>query len=124
MTDRLDTFIALEILLGNVRRVCCPMHQHVVPGFVLRGARTCDRLVPLLRRLKRWIDIDDHATIVEQPVVNQVADGELRSPDFRHSAQIPIAVKILIECLASNDIVILLRKYDSGKPMRVDWRSV
>jgi hypothetical protein len=32
----------------------------------------------------------------------------------------PITVKLLIECLASNDFVILLRKYDSGKPMRVD----
>ncbi len=64
------------------------MNQNMVPGLIFRGSRSCDRFVPLARRLKSRIDIDDYTAIVEKPVMNQVTDGELRPDDSRYCSHI------------------------------------
>jgi len=73
------------------------MYQYVIPGLVFRRARSGDRFIPLLCRLERRIDVDDHAAIVEQPVMNQLTDGEFRSPDFRYRCHMLINAIVLID---------------------------
>jgi hypothetical protein len=72
-----------QILLRDIGRMDRFIHQHVIPGFVPRGAGARDLLVPFIGPLKGRIDIENNPDIVEQPVVNDLPDLEFGFV-FRH----------------------------------------
>ena len=66
-------FLGLQVLLSDIGGVIRFIHQHVIPRFIFRGARAGDLFVPFIRPLKGRIDIENHADVIEQPVVNDLS---------------------------------------------------
>ena len=64
--------------LGHVGRALGPVDEHVIPRRVFRRTRSRHRLVLLVGSLEGRIDIEDDATVVEFPVMDDLAHEELR----------------------------------------------
>jgi len=86
MRDRLTTFVGLEMALGHVGRVLSPINEHVIPRHVFRWTRSRDQLVPFVGPLECRIDIEDHATVVEFLVMDELAYEEFG--DVLHATSI------------------------------------
>ena len=69
-------FIRLQVSFRNVSRMLRLINQDMIPGLVLGGAASSHLLIPFLRALKVWIDIGDDPAIVEQPVMDELTNGE------------------------------------------------
>ena len=76
MFNREATVIRFEVLLRHIRLMLGSVRQYVIPGTVLGGSGTGHGFVPVLGSLKVRVDIDDYTPVVEQSVVNDVADRE------------------------------------------------
>ena len=63
---------------AHVGRALGPVDEHVIPRRVFRRTRSRHRLVPLVGSLEGRIDIEDDATVVEFPVMDDLAHEELR----------------------------------------------
>ena len=63
--------------LGHVGRLLGPVDELVIPRHVFRRTRSRHPLVPLVGSLKRRIDIEDDAPVVEFLVMDDLAHEEL-----------------------------------------------
>ena len=75
--DGLGAFVRLEVALGHVCGVFTSVDEDVIPRQVFRRTGACHGVVPLVSTLKCRIDIEDHASIVEFLVVDDLTDKEL-----------------------------------------------
>ena len=76
MADRFAVEVGLDILFGDVGLVHGAVDQHLVPGLVLGRLAARYGVIPLVGTLIGGIDVDDDAPVIEQLVVDQLADPE------------------------------------------------
>ena len=80
MVDRLVAVVADQILLADVSDVggFGILGEQVVKGLVLARAQAFrNGLISFLAVGELGIDVEDHATEIEDPVANHIADGEV-----------------------------------------------
>ena len=75
--DRLTAFVGIEMAFGHVGRVLGSVDEYVIPRHLLWRSRSGHLLIPLVGSLKRRIDIEDDAPVVELLVMDELADEEL-----------------------------------------------
>ena len=88
MIERLVGAVELEITLAHIGDVARfrILREEVVEGLILaRPHLGGDRLIPLVTVGEHRIDIEDHTAKGEQPMANDIADGETRVQDRRHA---------------------------------------
>ena len=61
------------------------MHQDPIPGFVFRRPAPGDPFIPFVRTLELRIHVDYYAAVIEQPVMDELADAEFG--DFIYHAR-------------------------------------
>ncbi len=66
--------IGFEVSFGYIRLMLGSVWQYVIPRPVLGWSRTGHGFVPFLGSPKVRIDIDDHASLIEQFVLHHVTD--------------------------------------------------
>ena len=84
MIDGAARGVGLQVALGDIGRVLGIVDQHVVPGLVLGRLAARHGVIPLVGTLKGGIDVDDDAPVIEQLVVDQLADPEMGTDGSRH----------------------------------------
>ena len=75
--DRFSTVIRFEMAFSNICQLVTIVDQDVVPRLVFGRSTQRDIIVPFIRELKVWINVDDHTAILRTPVVDHLADGKL-----------------------------------------------
>jgi hypothetical protein len=70
--DRLGIRIRLQVPLGHIGLLIGGVHQHPIPGLILRGTTSGYLPVPFLGQAELRIHVIDHAAITEKFVVYQL----------------------------------------------------
>ncbi len=70
MLDGFILRIRFEITLSDIGFAIVLVHQNPIPGLVFRRSAPGNLLIPFFSPLKYGIDIDNHATIVKQLMVD------------------------------------------------------
>jgi len=77
MVDRPRGVLRLQVAFGHVRRMGSAVDKHVIPRRVFRRSRARDLIVPSIGTREFRVDIEDDTAIAEEPMTNQLSDGEL-----------------------------------------------
>lgn len=75
--NRIPREVLLEISLRHIRLVLSTVNENAVPRTILGRTRPGNALVPFIATAEDRVDIVYHASVVEQQVVDHLADREL-----------------------------------------------
>ena len=77
MPNRSRRVTGLEVALRNIRHVLRIMNEDMVPGLILWRPGLRHGIVPLVRVLKRSIDVDNDAPIAKPAMGHHLTDRKL-----------------------------------------------